>query len=118
MPESEVTALRQHNVRLEETVSELRLRVDELTGAAEDEATSRDAFSDGPTPGERAQFQTLLGLKLAQAKSDFEAMQGRERDDVFDENYKTLLARVFNLLTEHGITFPTVVRPDEHMQSM
>ena len=45
-------------------------------------------------------------------------MQGRERDDVFDENYKTLLARVFNLLTEHGITFPTVVRPDEHMQSM
>ncbi len=118
MPESEVTALRQHNLRLEESVAELRVRLDELTGAAEDEATSRDAFSDGPTPGERVQFQTLLGLKLAQAKSDFEAMEGRERDDVFDENYKTLLARVFSLLTEHGVTFPTVVRPDEHMQSM
>jgi hypothetical protein len=118
MPESEVTALRQHNQRLEETVIELRTRVDELTGAAEDEATSRDAFSDGPTPGERAQFQTLLGIKLAQAKSDFEAMQGHERDDVFDENYKTLLARVFDLLREHGVTFPDVERPDEHMQSM
>ena len=118
MPESEVTALRQHNLRLEESVAELRIRLDELTGAAEDEATSRDAFSDGPTPGERAQFQTLLGLKLAQAKSDFEAMQGRERDDVFDENYMTLLARVFQLLSEHGVTFPTVIRPDEHMQSM
>jgi hypothetical protein len=118
MPESEVTALRQHNLRLEETVGELRARVDELTGHAEDEATSRDAFSDGPTPGERAQFQTLLGIKLAQAKSDFEAMQGRERDDVFDENYKTLLARVFDLLREHGVTFPEIERPDEHMQSM
>ncbi len=118
MPESEVTALRQHNLRLDETVSELRARVDELTGHAEDEATSRDAFSDGPTPGERAQFQTLLGIKLAQAKSDFEAMQGRERDDVFDENYKTLLARVFELLREHGVTFPEIERPDEHMQSM
>ena len=118
MPDSEVSALRKHNIRLEETVAELRARVDELTGAAEDEATSRDAFSDGPAPGERTQFQTLLGIKLAQAKSDFEAMQGRERDDVFDENYKTLLARVFALLTEHGITFPHVARPDEHMQSM
>lgn len=118
MPESEVTALRQHNLRLEESVAELRARLDELTGAAEDEATSRDAFSDGPTPGERVQFQNLLGLKLAQAKSDFDAMEGRERDDVFDENYKTLLGRVFSLLTEHGVTFPTVVRPDEHMQSM
>ncbi len=118
MPESEVTALRQHNQRLEESVAELRARVDELTGAAEDEATSRDAFSDGPAPGERAQFQTLLGIKLAQAKSDFEAMLGRERDDVFDENYKTLLARVFDLLREHGVTFPEVERPDEHMQSM
>src|SRR5262249_33124439 len=44
MPESEVAALRQHNARLEETVAELRARVDELTGAAEDEATSREAF--------------------------------------------------------------------------
>ncbi len=118
MPESEVSALRQHNQRLEETVADLSARVDELTGAAEDEATSRDAFSDGPAPGERAQFQTLLGIKLAQAKSDFEAMQGRERDDVFDENYKTLLARVFDLLREHGVTFPEVERPNEHMQSM
>lgn len=118
MPDSEVSALRQHNIRLEETVAELRTRVEELTGASEDEATSRDAFSEGPAPGERTQFQTLLGIKLAQAKSDFEAMQGRERDDVFDENYKTLLARVFALLTEHGITFPHVARPDEHMQSM
>lgn len=118
MPDSEASALRQHNLRLEESVAELRVRVDELTGAAEDEATSRDAFSDGPAPGERTQYQTLLGIKLAQAKSDFEAMQGRERDDVFDENYKTLLARVFSLMTEHGITFPHVERPDEHMQSM
>jgi hypothetical protein len=118
MPESEVAALRQHSLRLEETVIELRTRVDELTGAAEEEATSRDAFSDGPPPGERVQFQTLLGIRLAQAKSDFEAMQGRERDDVFDENYKTLLGRVFDLLREHGVTFPDVERPDEHMQSM
>ena len=119
LPESEVAALRQHNARLEETVAELRARVEELTGAAEDEATSREAFSDGQAPGERAQFQALIGLRLAQAKSDFDALLGRERDDVFDENYKTLLDRVFNLLGENGVTFPKVERPTEqHMQSM
>ena len=93
--------------------------IEELTGAAEDEATSREAFSGGPAPGERAQLQALIGLRLAQAKSDFDAMVGRERDDVFDENYKTLLDRVFNLLIENGVTFPEVERPTEqHMQSM
>lgn len=116
LPESEQVALRQHNARLEATVAELRERIDALTAAAEDEATSREAFVEGAAPGEKEQFQTLLGLKLARAKSDFDATHGRLRDDVFGDNYRTMLETVFGVLTEHGIVFPKPEEPQETAQ--
>ncbi|MBS0659401.1 MAG: hypothetical protein JSR82_14260 [Verrucomicrobia bacterium] len=110
LPESEQVALRQHNARLEATVAELRERIDALTAAAEDEATSREAFGDGQAPSEKDQFVTLIGLKLARAKADYDATHGRLRDDVFGDNYRTMLQTVFGVLEEHGVVFP---KPEE-----
>ncbi len=46
-------------------------------------------------------------MRLAGARAEFSAMQGRLRDDVFDDNYRTLLDRVFGILADHGVPFPT-----------
>lgn len=113
LPESEQVALRQHNARLEVTVTELRERIEALTAAAEDEATSREAFSEGQAPSEKDQFVTLIGIKLARAKSDFDATHGRLRDDVFGDNYRTMLESVFQVLADHGVVFPKPEEPVE-----
>ncbi len=116
MPESEQAALRQHNERLEATVAELRTQLEELKAGSEDMAVSQSAFAEGPTPGEREQFQVLLGLKLVRAKTDFEAMRGgRLRDDVFGDNYRSLLEQVFGALHELGVKFPEVPEPEIEM---
>ena len=108
LPDGEVTALRQHQLRLEGTVAELTARLHDLTLDAEDQAASRSAFDpDAATPSEGDQYRSLLGMRLAGARAEFSAMQGRLRDDVFDDNYRTLLDRVFGILADHGVPFPT-----------
>ena len=94
--------LARYNVQLEARIAELQARITDLTIDAETRATSAGAFTD-EQPAADVQLRTLLGLKLAEAFADFEALEKEDRALVVPQHYRTVLAEVFAVLGNEGI---------------
>jgi len=94
--------LARYNVQLEARITELQARITDLTIDAETRATSAGAFTD-EQPAADVQLRTLLGLKLAEAFADFEALEKEDRALVVPQHYRTVLAEVFAVLGNEGI---------------
>lgn len=97
--------LQRHNRQLEETITELRHRLEELASDHEDIAVSMRAHDENRQTDEKEQFKTLLGIKLRPDHIEFEKLAKEPPDEVFREHYRLVLASVFNTLEKHGIKF-------------
>ncbi len=101
----EVEELQRHNRQLEETVAELRHRLEDLAAHHEDVAVSMGAHEDKPVTDEKEQFKTLLGLKLQKDHAEFMTLAKEPPDEVFREHYRMLLEDVFGILEAQGVVF-------------
>jgi hypothetical protein len=100
---AELEELQRHNRQLEETITELRQRLDELTSDHEDIAASMRAHEEAPLPEGKEQLQALLGIKLREFYQEFENLGKEPPDEVFREHYRLLLLDVFEVLEKQGI---------------
>jgi hypothetical protein len=101
----EADELRRHNRQLEETVAELRQRLEDLAADHEDIATSMGAHDETPLTDGKEQFKALLGIKLQTEFADFQKLSKEPPDEVLREHYRLLLEDVFNALQKQGIDF-------------
>lgn len=92
----DIDALRRHNERLEETVSELRERMEELAADHEDHA----AALEGGDP-----LKVLLGLKLREDHAVYEALRAEQQDAVVRTHLRDVLAHIFEVLEAEGVRF-------------
>jgi len=100
----ESEALMRHNARLEATVAELRLQLEDLAGHHEAVAESRQLHSDEPlAEGSAEQLTALLAIKLAESYETYEAMRKEPLDKVFRLDYRDLLGSVFDALIHAGV---------------
>ncbi len=95
---ADVEALQRHNAQLEETVSELRHRLEELASDHEDRAAAASHGGD-----DRAQLTNLLGLKLRESYDAFQALRSNAADEVVREHFADMLETIFKVLEEEGV---------------
>ena len=100
---SEIESLQRHNLQLQETITELRQRLEELAADHEDVATSMRAHDEQPLTDEKEQFRALLGIKLQTDYAEFRELTKEPPDPVYREPYRLLLEDVFDVLKKHGI---------------
>jgi hypothetical protein len=101
---AEADALTRHNARLEATISELRLQLEDLRSHHEAIAESRLLHSNEPMEeGSAEQLRALLAIKLAEEYETYIAMRKEALDKVFRLDYRDLLGKVFETLLEAGI---------------
>lgn len=101
----DVEELRRHNQQLVETITELRSQLEEIAADHEDLAASMQAHDDAPLANEKEQYRLMLGIKLREHYSQFEAMEKEPPDEVFREHYRMLIREVFDTLEKQGVTF-------------
>jgi hypothetical protein len=95
--------LQRHNQQLEETITDLRLRLEDLAANHEDIATSMRAHDETPLTDEKEQFKALLGIKLRANYEEFRELAKEPQDEVYKEPFRLLLEDVFVILETHGI---------------
>jgi len=95
--------LQRHNRQLEENITELRQRLEELTADHEDIATSMRAHDATPLEDEKEQFKALLGIKLRTNYAEFKELVKEPIDEVYREPFRLLLKDVFDILESQGI---------------
>jgi hypothetical protein len=103
-----VEALQRRNAQLEETVAELKARLEDLAAHDEDVATSMRAHADAPAADALQQMRSLIGIKLARQYAEFRVLRDEPDDVVLRQHYREMLALVFDVLTAQGVEFPDV----------
>ena len=95
--------LQRHNLQLEETITDLRQRLEDLAANHEDIATSMGAHGETPLTDEKEQFKALLGIKLRGNFTEFKELDKEPQDQIYKEPFRLLLEDVFQILESHGI---------------
>lgn len=101
--EGQVEEIQRHNRQLEETITELRQRLEDLTSNHEDIATSMHAHDETPLDDAKEQFKALLGIKLRGDYAEFKTLAGEPVDEVYREPFRLLLNDVFEILENLGV---------------
>ncbi len=91
------------NVQLEDRITELQARIDDLTNDSESRAVSTGALTGENPPSPDDQLRMLLALKLQEDYADFLALEQESRDIVVQQHYRTLLQDVFEVLKAEGV---------------
>ena len=95
--------LQRHNTQLEETITDLRQRLEDLSSDHEDIATSMRAHEETPLTDEKEQFKALLAIKLQPDYAEFRELDKLQQDEVYKEPFRLLLNDIFKILESHGI---------------
>ena len=95
--------LQRHNLQLEETITDLRQRMEDMAADHEDIATSMRAHDETPLTDEKEQFKALIGIKLRTNYAEFKELAKEPQDAIYKEPFRLLLEDVFQILESHGI---------------
>ena len=96
--------LQRHNLQLEETIVDLRQRMEDMAADHEDIATSMRAHDETPMTDEKEQFKALIGIKLHTNFTEFKQLAKEPQNPIYKEPFRLLLEEVFQILQFHGIT--------------
>ena len=100
----EAEALTRHNARLEATIAELRLQLEDLRSHHEAVAESRLLRTGEPLEeGSAEQLRALLAIQLGEGYETYAAMREEALDKVFRFDYRDLLGKVFETLIDAGV---------------
>jgi hypothetical protein len=103
----ELAALREENVRLNETVTELRETLSELANENFNEAVSRKADTDEPVTDPVEQYKSLLTLRVREQIVSFQTLNPDNRAD----GLPLLLDNILHTLQESGIDLQGIEAP-------
>jgi hypothetical protein len=99
--------LREENVRLNETVTELRETLSELANENFNQAVSRKADTDEPVTDPVEQYKSLLTLRVREQIVSFQTLNPDNRAD----GLPLLLDNILHTLQESGIDLTGIEAP-------
>jgi hypothetical protein len=103
----ELAALRDENVRLNETVTQLRETLSELANENFNQAVSRKADTDEPVTDPVEQYKSLLTLRVREQIVSFQTLNPDNRAD----GLPLLLDNILRTLQESGIDLTSIEAP-------
>jgi hypothetical protein len=103
----ELAALREENVRLNETVTQLRETLSELANENFNQAVSRKADTDEPVTDPVEQYKSLLTLRVREQIVSFQTLNPDNRAD----GLPLLLDNILRTLQESGIDLTSIEAP-------
>jgi len=95
--------LQRHNRQLEETIVDLRHRMEDMAVDHEDIATSMRAHDETPLTDEKEQYKSLIGIKLRSNYAEFKELAKEPQNAIYKEPFRLLLEDVFQILETYGI---------------
>ncbi|MES2308647.1 MAG: hypothetical protein V4507_07280 [Verrucomicrobiota bacterium] len=113
---ADLESLQQHNEQLQETVTELQRRIEEMRGEHEDIATSRDAHSrDGAAVEPADEFRNLVSIKLAPEVEEYQALEKEPMTTALGEHCRNRWGDLFEALRKLGIEFAAKPAPKKRV---
>lgn len=92
-------SLRQHNEQLEDTVAELRRRLEELTEDHEDQASVKDGNEDAG-----GEIKRLIGIKLGTDYAEYLSIEDEPMTPALGEHCRNRWGDLFEVLKKQGIS--------------